>query len=184
MANLATSLADAIQRFEGWTAGSVSQRNNNPGNLRNGPSMIGTDPNGYAIFPDYQSGYNALVNQVQLNINRGLTLDEFFAGKPNVYGGYAQAAHANQPYNYATTVAGWIGIDPTAPLNQIGSGAGAGAAGSLVDVSGDLANTSSPDILSQLEKSAYSVVGIDFSSPTTDAILLAGLATVVWLAMG
>src|SRR6516225_11045126 len=106
MADVVTSLAGAIQRFEGWSPGSVSYRNNNPGNLRSGPGMIGTDANGYAVFPDYQTGWNALLNQVQLNIDRGLTLNEFFAGKPGVYAGYAPAADANQPYGYAATVGG------------------------------------------------------------------------------
>jgi hypothetical protein len=108
MADLISSLASAIQRFEGWALGTVSYRNNNPGNLRSGPGMIGTDTSGYAIFPDFQTGWNALLSQVQLNVDRGLSLDEFFAGKPGVYPGYAPAADSNLPYQYAATVGGWI----------------------------------------------------------------------------
>ena len=129
--SLTDSLAQAIARFEGFfTAGSVAARNNNPGNLRSGVGQIGTDPNGYAIFPDQTTGFQALSNQIQLNISRGLNLNEFFAGQrdaegnviPGGYPGYAPAADRNQPAQYASTVAGWLGIDPTAPLNTLDSG--------------------------------------------------------------
>jgi hypothetical protein len=146
MANLASSLACAIQHFEGWAPGSVSYRNNNPGNLRSGPGMIGTDAGGYAVFPDYQTGWNALLNQVQINVNRGLTLDEFFAGKPDVYPGYAPAADSNRLHQYAVTAAGWIGIDPSVPLNQISVPAGEGP---IADIGGSAASASTLSILDQ-----------------------------------
>src|SRR5271157_4273547 len=83
-------LAQAIARMEGFNvAGSVAQRDNNPGNLRSGPGQIGTDAGGYAIFPDVTTGYAALDNQINLNIGRGLTLNQFFGGLPGVYAGYA-----------------------------------------------------------------------------------------------
>ena len=85
--SLTDSLAQAIARFEGFfTAGSVAARNNNPGNLRSGVGQIGTDPNGYAIFPDQTTGFQALSNQIQLNISRGLNLNEFFAGQRDAEG--------------------------------------------------------------------------------------------------
>lgn len=117
-----SSLANAIQRFEGWAPGTVAYRNNNPGNLRAGVGQSGTDARGYAIFPDYATGYAALEHQVQLNVDRGLTLDEFFGGKPGVYGGYAPSGDSNDPGKYAGTVAGWLGIDPNTPLSAISSG--------------------------------------------------------------
>lgn len=118
-----TSLAQAIARFEGFfTAGSVAQRNHNPGNLRAGPGAIGTDSRGYAIFPDDATGWAALEHQVDLNIGRGLTLEEFFGGKAGVYPGYAPAADSNQPAQYASTVAGWLGISPTQVLSGVASG--------------------------------------------------------------
>lgn len=114
------SLAQAIARFEGYNvAGSVAARNNNPGNLRAGPGQTGTDAGGYAIFPDTDTGFAALDNQINLNIGRGLSLDEFFAGKPGVYPGYAPSADSNNPTQYASTVAGWLGIDPSVPLASI-----------------------------------------------------------------
>jgi hypothetical protein len=119
LASLTTDLAGAIQRFEGACTG-LSCRNNNPGNLRAGPGAIGTDSRGIAIFPDYATGEAALQHQIDLNISRGLTLDEFFAGKAGVYPGYAPAADSNDPNQYTGTVAGWLGIDPNTPLSSMG----------------------------------------------------------------
>lgn len=123
-ATLVPALAEAIQRHEGWHAGSVSQRNNNPGNLKPLPNqylpgMIGRDREGFAKFRDYDAGWNALLAQVQLNVNRGFNLNEFFAGKPGVYAGYAPAGDFNQPLDYAATVGGWLGIDPRRPLSAL-----------------------------------------------------------------
>ena len=116
------SLGEAIARFEGFfQSGSVAARNHNPGNLRAGTGQIGTDARGYAIFADDAAGFAALDNQIDLNVARGLSLDEFFAGKPGVYAGYAPSADANNPTQYAATVAGWMGIDPTVPLASLSS---------------------------------------------------------------
>jgi len=126
--DLVTLLAAAIKRMEGWVPGSVSYRNNNPGNLRplpgGWPGQVGVDSGGYAVFDSVASGEAALDRQIQLNINRGLTLEEFFAGKPGVYAGFAPAADRNQPNVYAANVASWPGIDPSVPLaSLVGSGA-------------------------------------------------------------
>jgi hypothetical protein len=120
LGSLTTDLAAAIQRMEGACSGSTC-RNNNPGNLRTGPGSVGLDSRGIAIFPDYATGEAALQHQVDLNIGRGLTLDEFFAGKPGVYPGYAPAADQNNPASYANSVAGWLGIDPNTPLASLDS---------------------------------------------------------------
>jgi hypothetical protein len=119
LASFTDDLAAAIQRFEGTCPSPLACRNNNPGNLRAGPGAIGVDSRGIAIFPDYATGEAALTHQVDLNIGRGLSLDEFFAGKPGVYPGYAPSSDANNPQNYAQTVAGWLGIDPNVPLGSI-----------------------------------------------------------------
>jgi len=131
LASLTTDLAGAIQRFEGGCSGSTC-RNNNPGNLRAGPGATGVDSRGIAIFPDYATGEAALQRQVDLNIGRGLTLDEFFGGKPGVYPGYAPAADSNNPSGYSATVAGWLGIDPNVPLGSISPGLSLDT-GSVVD---------------------------------------------------
>lgn len=115
-------LAAAIARQEG-----ANPAYNNPGNLRAGPGQVGTSPNGIAIFPDAATGEAALERQVQLNINRGLTLEEFFAGKPGVYAGYAPAADSNQPNVYAAHVSQWTGLPTDVPLNTLDAGGASGA---------------------------------------------------------
>lgn len=123
-------LSAAIARQEG-----ANPAYNNPGNLRSGPGQVGTSPGGFAIFPDYATGEAALENQVQLNINRGLTLSEFFGGKPGVYAGYAPAADSNQPNVYTTNVSAWTNLPADVPLNQLGSGASSSDSGGTVDFS-------------------------------------------------
>lgn len=115
--SLIDDIAAAIQKQEGWYPGSLSYRNNNPGNLRS----WGSTPivNGYAQFATYQDGLDALKRQISLNINRGLTLNEFFAGKPGVYSGYAPSEDSNRPYEYAANVGGAIGIPVDVPLNNV-----------------------------------------------------------------
>ena len=124
LGTLTDDLAAAIKRFEGTCPSPDSCRNNNPGNLRAGPGAVGTDSRGIAIFPDYTTGWNALEHQVDLNVGRGLSLSEFFGGKPGVYPGYAPAGDRNNPSGYANTVAGWLGIDPYAPLQSVSMDSG------------------------------------------------------------
>lgn len=123
--SLPDSISQAIAHMEGfYSPGTIAQRQNNPGNLRS----WGTYPvvNGYVQFPDAAAGWSALNQQVNLNISRGLTLQEFFGGKPGVYDGYAPSADANNPKSYAQYVAGQVGIDPTVPLSQLGSSVDSG----------------------------------------------------------
>lgn len=78
------AIAQAIAQMEGWgKAGTLASRNNNPGNL--------TDPRTgqFRIFGTAEEGWNALYSQINLNVSRGLTLEEFFLGKPGVYAGYS-----------------------------------------------------------------------------------------------
>jgi len=123
--SLIDNLAAAIARFEGfYQPGSLAARNNNPGNLRS----WGSNPveNGYAKFPTPEAGWAALRRQVELNIGRGLTLQEFFGGKSGVYPGYAPAADRNNPQTYAATVAGWLGIPLNRPLADLQTSATSG----------------------------------------------------------
>ena len=117
---ITTGIAQAIAQMEGYnTPGTVAQRNNNPGNLRSGPGQIGTS-GGFAVFPDPTTGWAALEHQVNLNIRRGLTLEQFFAGG-NGYPGYAPSSDSNDPARYAAFVAQQTGIDPNTPLNALGT---------------------------------------------------------------
>lgn len=118
--SLVDQIAESIARMEGfYKAGTLAARNNNPGNLR----TWGSNPvvNGYAQFPTAEAGWSALKRQVQLLIDRGLTLKEFFSGKPGVYPGYAPAADANDPNGYAAFVAKRLGVDINTPLKAIAS---------------------------------------------------------------
>lgn len=119
--SLVDDLAGAIGTFEGaFKTGSVAQRNNNPGNLRTWGNLPRRD--GYAVFPSMEAGWAALRRQVELNISRGLTLFEFFAGKPDIYAGYAPAADQNQPATYAAFVGQRVGLPLDVPLNQASVG--------------------------------------------------------------
>jgi hypothetical protein len=72
-----STLAQAIAQMEGFnTAGTLAQRNNNPGNLRSSPLATGTS-GGFAVFPDIATGWQALDAQIALDASRGLTLEQF-----------------------------------------------------------------------------------------------------------
>jgi hypothetical protein len=190
--SLTDQLVQAIARFEGFlVSGSVAQRNNNPGNLRSGPGQIGTDANGYAIFPDVATGQAALANQINLNISRGLSLNEFFAGQrdaegnlmPGGYPGYAPSADKNNPVQYAATVAGWIGIDPTVPLNSLGGsqaspGASPGTSFPSVILPPADAGASAglPDVLSEILDTSGGITPVAIG-----ALVLLGIAAIAVL---
>lgn len=115
-------LFQAIKRNEGLFPGSTSYRNNNPGNLRAYRSDQPVDSRGFRIFNSMAEGEAALWSQIDLNISRGLTLSEFFNGKPGVYAGYDHTDPA-----YASKVAQWTGLDLNTPLSQsVGGGGGGG----------------------------------------------------------
>lgn len=120
---MTSDIAAAIGQMEGANSpGTLAARNNNPGNLRAGPGQVGTDANGFAIFPDLATGTAALNNQINLNISRGLTLQQFFGGLPGVYAGYAPSADSNNPTQYANFVASQAGIPSDVPLSQLMAG--------------------------------------------------------------
>ena len=112
-----TSVANEIQQLEGWFAGSVSQSNNNPGNLvyANQPGATGASSSGFAVFPTYQAGYQALLNQISLDASRGLTIAQF-AQK------YAPASDGNDPASYAAQIAAATGLSVNDPLALADSG--------------------------------------------------------------
>lgn len=64
----------------GKTGGSRSWRNNNPGNIKYTETTrafgaIGQDKDGFAIFPDVQTGRNAMISLLGTTFYSGLTLD-------------------------------------------------------------------------------------------------------------
>jgi hypothetical protein len=66
------SLAQAIQQQEGYYPGSLAYTNNNPGNLvYAGQPGASPGAGGFASFPSYSAGYQALENQITLDATRG-----------------------------------------------------------------------------------------------------------------
>lgn len=81
-------IAELIAYMEGWYDHQVTipRTHNNPGDLRHWGHYPVRE--GYVQFPSPLAGWNALFEQIFLNIRRDLTLREFFQGKPGVYAGY------------------------------------------------------------------------------------------------
>lgn len=103
--------AEAIATFEGfYKPGSLAKRNRNPGNIRSWGQL--PQHRGFVIFPSEDAGFEALQAQIRKNIKRGLTVNEFFGGKPRVYPGYAPDSDGNHSKRYAAFVAKRLGISP------------------------------------------------------------------------
>lgn len=113
--------AQTIQRVEGWfppgpgyPAGSVSYRNNNPGNLIYTPyyaAHFGATPcdGGFCRFPDVATGWAALRHQIELDAARGLSIAAMMRK-------YAPAEDGNDPASYAATIARALGVPVTTPV--------------------------------------------------------------------
>jgi len=108
--NALDNIAQAINNFEGNSAGAISTRNNNPGNLVSGPNMIGTN-GGFAVFSDIGDGWDALIERIQswANANPDADFYDFFSI-------YAPASAGNNPDEYADYVANYLGVPATLPV--------------------------------------------------------------------
>jgi len=120
-ARLVMRIAESIAEMEGfYKTNSRAQRQNNPGNLRRWGKTPVID--GFCNFPTPVEGWNALRKQVDKNVGRGLTLYEFFGGKPNVYPGYAPDSDGNRSRHYAEFVAKRVKTPADVPLNKLYDG--------------------------------------------------------------
>ncbi len=110
-------MAEAIKSFEGWYVGSRSYRNNNPGNLKfhNQAGAIGQDETGHAVFGTYESGWNALVNQLRLAFYGGSAV---YSLSDTLYTFFSKYAEANSG-PYARYVAGALGVSPDTALADL-----------------------------------------------------------------
>ena len=173
MSGLISSIASAIQTMEGWFPGSVSQRNNNPGNIMDVAYYQATGQFRVKYFPTLAEGQQALQDQISRNIGRGLTLKEFFGGKPGVYAGYAPAGHGgNDPVAYANSVAAAAGIPANAPIqNYLSSADGVDA--SITNPPADDTTSSWPDLSS-----------LSFTDLSAPVAIAAGLGLALLLAWG
>lgn len=113
-----STVASTIQTIEGWFPGSVSQSNNNPGNLKYAgqPGATGADASGFAVFPTVAAGEQALQNQISLDASRGETIAQFAAK-------YAPAQDSNDPVSYAAQIAAATGLSVNDPLSAADSAA-------------------------------------------------------------
>ena len=107
--NRLEAVADAIMSFEGWNAGSRSQRNRNPGNLRDSSIPHLKDAGNYCVFSSLQSGYEALLRELTAKFigenAHGIGPDSTLRELMNVY---APAGDDNQPAIYANYVAVYL----------------------------------------------------------------------------
>lgn len=123
-----------IANFEGFNLpGSRAARNNNPGNIQYGPfaqnyGAIGSDSNGFAIFPDTNTGFGATDALVGNYASQGLSLRQLI-NKWNPPGASGNSQQINQ--NYVGSISQQTGINPDAPIAGQSSmfGAGLGAIG-------------------------------------------------------
>lgn len=126
----ADTIAQTIQKVEGYYPGTLAYVNNNPGNLIY-VGQAGATPGqgGFAAFPSYDAGYQALLNQIQNYANRGLTIDQMM----NLYAPAGQGN--NNPTLYANTIAGALGVSTDTTLADALSGGGQLADTTSIDTS-------------------------------------------------
>jgi hypothetical protein len=122
--SLVKEMAKAIQTFEGYAPPvSRSYRNRNPGNLKmttyvKSLGATGKDAHGFAIFPTYEAGFQALCQFISdaghnlLGAYKDCDIYKFFSV-------YAPAHDANNPTRYAEFVASQMGIEPTEKVANI-----------------------------------------------------------------
>ena len=113
-------LAEAIKRVEGYAPGTRAYRNNNPGNIWDGISSgktfriwpnLPVDDKGFVIYPSYQAGYEALLNDLRIKVNRGMTLEQLITM-------YAPPSE-NDTAGYIAMVAQQTGLPANVPLNAL-----------------------------------------------------------------
>jgi hypothetical protein len=120
MSALASAIATAIQKQEGYgqPAAVTLNANNNPGGLISWPGY--PTVNGFAQFPDYETGFAAVVSNVQSKIDQGMTLNQLTqAWAPS--GASNDPTGINNPSAYASFVSTQTGLPLDTPLNSLGS---------------------------------------------------------------
>lgn len=123
----AATIAATIQQVEGYYPGTPAYTNNNPGNLIYvGQSGATAGAGGFAAFPSYDAGYQALLNQIQSYANQGLTIQQMMNK-------YAPAGDgSNNPTAYANQIASALGV----PTDTTVADAISGGSGTQADLTG------------------------------------------------
>lgn len=116
-----TKFCLAIQKHEGYYPGSRSYRNNNPGNLKyvKQPEATGKDNDGFAIFPTYSFGFDALKKMVR---NAATGKSQVYTPIMSIvafFRKYAPAFDSNNPDHYAKVVADACGLSIFDPIKRL-----------------------------------------------------------------
>ena len=111
-------LAEAIKTFEGFYPGTRAYRNNNPGNLRytswtQGQGATGQDDKGFSIFPDYDTGWRALLALLMLRVRQHPEWSIL-----DLFNSYAPPTE-NDTAQYAAFVAKHVGGDINTKLGEL-----------------------------------------------------------------
>lgn len=121
--NFIDAWAAAIQQHEGWQPGSLSYRNNNPGNLKGPqPGAINTDAKGFAVFANVAAGTAALKIDLQSKVRKYPNysilqiMTRYLGGNVN----NPQVTAEGDPFAYADAVAGALGVDVSTTLGSMG----------------------------------------------------------------
>lgn len=115
MADFIPVWAASIAQFEGFNdPNNRAARNHNPGNLKYAgqPGATGKDPDNFAVFPDDQTGMQALYNQLAKYVRDfpGYTLLQATArylGQP-----VPRVDSEGDAFSYAGYVGSQLGVDP------------------------------------------------------------------------
>lgn len=108
-----SQFAAAIAQAEGFNvAGSLPQRNNNPGDLRGWPG-VPSDASGYSVFPSAQAGWDAL--EAQLNRIRS-GVDRYYS--PSMTFAQMGAIYAGGDSSWAENVTAYLGTTPNAMIGS------------------------------------------------------------------
>lgn len=181
------AIGQAIQTQEGYAPGTLAYQNNNPGNLVYA-GQPGATPGagGFAAFSSYTAGYQALLNQINLDAVRGTDVN----GNPTtdisqLIGSWAPASDpANNPAVYTANVASSTGFDPSADLLSLGSGLASSSGYDSAPLTGEVLtgddSTDFPDVdLSEVTAPDTNPPSAASSIPSTVWWIAGGLLAVV-----
>lgn len=124
---LLATFCSAIRDYEG-KPGDRNYRNNSPGNVRFSPygylpiyGEVKKDPDGFAIFKDYATGWLYLENFVKYKAHEfpNFTVLQFIAGVPPKWYGYSPASDGNIPQEYADFIQMRLGVGNSFTIGQL-----------------------------------------------------------------
>jgi hypothetical protein len=110
-------MAFAIMEFEGYRKGSVSYKNNNPGNIKfaGQTGATGGDTQGHAKFTSFQTGWDALINQLTMMFDGRSRVYKKDMSITKVFSIYAEGNSSQ----YAIFVAARLDVTPDTKLKDL-----------------------------------------------------------------